>query len=314
MSMIPKVTIIMSTYNRAHFIVETLYSIQNQTFTNWECLIIDDGSTDNTLEVITPILEIDKRFQFIKRPESYLKGLSGCRNYGLDIAKGHYIQFFDDDDLMHPRKLELQVEPFLSSNKVIFTVCKFETFTEKDGDERILIKPNFKLYHSHIGDAILIGEIKLNSLSAFWKAEIFNHFRFDETLKYAEEWELFTRIGYHYPTNYGVVDEYLFQYRKHQNSLTLGDDFDYEKRKTSAIIRIKILDYLSKHKLHTKTSILFLAKTFLITFYNPIYVNQLIDYVKMNDRFSFKLSWFLKLGLIFAKFYSKFIGKLASWV
>lgn len=92
--MIPKVTIIMATYNRAHFIVESLHSIQNQTFENWECFIIDDGGTDNTIEVIKPVLEKDFRFQFLNRPESYKKGLPGCRNYGLDLAKGDYVVFF----------------------------------------------------------------------------------------------------------------------------------------------------------------------------------------------------------------------------
>ena len=60
----PQVTIIMATYNRVHFIVETLHSIQQQKFQDWECFIIDDGGTDNTQEVIAPILEQDSRFQF----------------------------------------------------------------------------------------------------------------------------------------------------------------------------------------------------------------------------------------------------------
>ena len=61
----------MATYNRAHFIVETLLSIQNQTYKNWECHIIDDGGTDNTVEVIQPVLLNDNRFIFNKRPEKY---------------------------------------------------------------------------------------------------------------------------------------------------------------------------------------------------------------------------------------------------
>ena len=69
----PEVTIIMATYNRAHFIVETLISIQNQTYSEFECLIIDDGGTDNTLEVITPILNKDLRFKSLKRPDNYKK-------------------------------------------------------------------------------------------------------------------------------------------------------------------------------------------------------------------------------------------------
>src|SRR5690606_7222756 len=126
-----------------------------------------------------------------------------------------------------------------------------------------IIRPEFKLKHNHVGDAILTGELKMNSLSAVWNMNILDKFRFDETLKYAEEWELYTRIGYHYPRNYVAVNEYLFKYRKHSESLTLGNDKNYEKRKTSAIIRIKILEYLTDNKLHTKKSIIFLAKTFL---------------------------------------------------
>ena len=116
------ISIIMATFNRAHFIVETLNSIQNQTFDNFECLIIDDGSTDNTVEVITPFLENDKRFKYYKRTPNYKKGLPGSRNYGLDLAKGEYIIFFDDDDIVHPLNLELCVLE-LSRNEVSF--CRY---------------------------------------------------------------------------------------------------------------------------------------------------------------------------------------------
>ena len=83
----------MATYNRAHFIAETLETITAQTFENWECLVIDDGGTDNTNEIINSILEQDNRFQFLKRPDRYKKGLAGCRNYGLDLAKGDCVIF-----------------------------------------------------------------------------------------------------------------------------------------------------------------------------------------------------------------------------
>ena len=314
MSESPKITIIMATYNRAHFILETIVSIQNQTYKNWECLIIDDGGTDNTLEVILPILEQDKRFKFLKRPKAFKKGLSGSRNYGLDLAKGDYIQFFDDDDLMHPRKLELQLEPFLKNANLNFTVCKFETLFESEVGSAKIFRPEFELEHPHLGDAVLLGNIRMNSLSSLWNINIMNKFRFDESLMYAEEWELFVRIGYQYPNNYGVVDEYLFTYRKHPNTLTLGEDSNYEKRRSSSVSGIKILNYLTENKLHTKKSILFLGRLFLVKLYNPKYINQLINYIEVNKGFTVKLRWFLKSGLVFTKFYSKFIGKLASWV
>ena len=118
----PKVSIIMATYNRAHFIVETLLAIQNQTFLDWECLIIDDGGTDNTKELITPILEQDSRFKYSKRTENYIKGLPGCRNYGLDLAKGDYIIFFDDDDIVHPQNLELCIDEL---SKKDISYCRY---------------------------------------------------------------------------------------------------------------------------------------------------------------------------------------------
>ena len=67
----PKVSIILATYNRAEYILESLYSIQQQTFTDWECLIIDDGGSDNTQEILAPILKQDTRFQYFIQVEVY---------------------------------------------------------------------------------------------------------------------------------------------------------------------------------------------------------------------------------------------------
>ena len=107
---IPQVSIIMATYNRAHLIEETLDSILNQSFINWECLIIDDGSTDNTTEVLRPYLLKDLRLRYSERTKDHKKGLSGCRNQGLELAKGDYIIFFDDDDMVHPDNLKICME------------------------------------------------------------------------------------------------------------------------------------------------------------------------------------------------------------
>jgi GalNAc5-diNAcBac-PP-undecaprenol beta-1,3-glucosyltransferase len=118
----PTVTIIMATYNRAKFIEESLITIQNQTYNSWECLIIDDDGNDDTAAVIAPILENDKRFQYIKRTDQYQKGLPGCRNYGLDLAQGEYIIFFDDDDIAHPQNLEICV---LELSNTDLSFCRY---------------------------------------------------------------------------------------------------------------------------------------------------------------------------------------------
>lgn len=214
----PKVTIIMATYNRAHFIVETLKSIQEQTFQNWECLIIDDGGTDNTFGVITPILNTDPRFQFSKRPNKYLKGLPGCRNYGLDQAKGEFVIFFDDDDIVHPNNLKINLE-VIQANEVDF--CHFQKLAYINTVPKVegtAIKIQNELTLKDI-ENVVNQKIGLASCTVLWHKKCFESIRFNESLLYAEEWECYTRIiseGF-----VGVIIENVLYYnRKHANSNT----------------------------------------------------------------------------------------------
>ena len=214
----PIVTIIMATYNRAHFIKETLISIQNQTFENWECIIIDDGGTDNTQDVIKSILENDRRFQFVKRNENYQKGLPGCRNFGLDLAKGDYIVFFDDDDIIHPDNLKIGVETLNDSG---FSFCHYQKLSfevDQPSFEKIEIV-NTKTITSNDLEKVITQEIGLASCTVLWNNDCFKTHRFNEKLMYAEEWECYNRIlseGF-----CGVeIDAVLYFNRKHPNSNT----------------------------------------------------------------------------------------------
>lgn len=218
MSAFPIVTIIMATYNRAHFIVETLQSIKMQTFQDWECLIIDDGGTDNTAEVISPILVQDNRFKFIKRPANYKKGLPGCRNYGLDLAKGEYVIFFDDDDVVHPDILKMCLE-VIEANTVDF--CHYQKLSYEVQKPPIESKPNTIQQYLTIADIekVITQEIGLASCTVMWKKQCFENCRFNENLLYAEEWECYSRLmtgGF----KGVVIDNILYYNRKHLNSNT----------------------------------------------------------------------------------------------
>lgn len=96
----PLISIIIPTYNRAYLISETLDSILAQTYTNWECIVVDDGSTDITEELALDYVRLDARFQFIKRSKDLPKGGNVCRNTGLNNAKGDYVIFLDSDDIL----------------------------------------------------------------------------------------------------------------------------------------------------------------------------------------------------------------------
>lgn len=110
------ISIIIATYNRAAYIAETLTSIANQTYEDFECIIIDDGSTDCTEEIISRFFDEDKRFIYFKRPDTVPKGANYSRNYGYTLSKGDYVKFFDSDDVMLPTHLEISMKVLQEGN------------------------------------------------------------------------------------------------------------------------------------------------------------------------------------------------------
>lgn len=242
----PKVTIIMATFNRAHLIVETLQSIQNQTYQNWECIIVDDYSSDNTKEVIEEFIKKDNRFSYFLKTAKYNKGLSGTRNQGLDIAaskNAEYIQLFDDDDIMHPQKLELQINPFLEDETLDLTFCKhrkFGNFKTIDFDLEIAEDNSTNILTNDLFWDFLYNEISLNSLGPLWKFSAIKKYRFDERLFTGEERDFYLRVFFKENINFKPVNKILFWYRKHNESVTKGSFAkDEEYRKSFRLIRFK---------------------------------------------------------------------------
>lgn len=127
----PQVSIITPTYNCARFIEETIKSVQAQTLTDWEMIISDDCSTDNTKEVIAPYLASDSRIKYICNDKN--SGAAITRNNALRIASGRWIAFLDSDDLWLPEKLERQIS-FMETNDYAFTYHEYSEISE-DGED-----------------------------------------------------------------------------------------------------------------------------------------------------------------------------------
>ncbi len=106
MSQFTQISIVVPCYNYGHYLSLTLDSVLQQTYEHWECIIVDDGSTDNSAEVAMTWVNKDPRFIYIRQDNA---GLSAARNTGLKNAKGNYIQFLDADDLIAPNKLQVQI-------------------------------------------------------------------------------------------------------------------------------------------------------------------------------------------------------------
>lgn len=135
----PKISVIIPTFNRAHIIRDTLESVINQTYKDWECLIIDDISNDNTEEVLESFLREDVRFKYFRRPLNRKKGATVCRNIGLEMASGDYIQFLDSDDVIAFNKFKVQLAALEDASPNAIATCKWGGF-------RMEIK-NAKIYN-----------------------------------------------------------------------------------------------------------------------------------------------------------------------
>lgn len=120
------VSIIMPSWNTAEFIGESIQSVINQTYKNWELIIVDDCSTDNTDEIVDDFL--DKRIKYLKNDKN--RGAAFARNRALRQAKGEWIAFLDSDDLWKPEKLEHQLK-FMKQYNLIFSYHEYEKIDEQ---------------------------------------------------------------------------------------------------------------------------------------------------------------------------------------
>lgn len=126
-----KVSIIIPTFNSSKHIKATLNSVLSQTYVNWECILIDDGSIDLTETISINYQEKDNRFQLYKRPVDLPKGPSAARNYGVSKAKGDYLIFLDADDLLATTCLDNRVAQFQQNLDCDFLVFQMERFVDE---------------------------------------------------------------------------------------------------------------------------------------------------------------------------------------
>ncbi|MCY2687856.1 glycosyltransferase family 2 protein [Salinimicrobium sp. TH3] len=305
----PKIGILLATYNRAHLIHDTLDSISAQTYENWECIIVDDHSIDSTAEVVADYCEKDPRFSYFLKDESFSRGLSGSRNFGLTIAqtrKAEFIQFFDDDDIMHPKKLELQILPFLNDSKLAFTVCTFLGFDRIEDIDFNKNESDIPIESEHLAEDFLHSRIRINSAGPVFRACLFQVQKFDEDLRYGEEWELFLRIFFKYKPEYLAIKKPLFYYRHHPWSITARQDTKVEKIGTQFVIIQKVWDFLEFHNLVTARSFPFFIKQFLFQNHNKIYLKKIQDQLHKSD----EINWFQKSKFRFVIYFHDFYLKI----
>lgn len=209
------ISIIIPTYNRVHLITQTLDSILGQTYTNWECIIVDDGSTDNTEEIVKTYCAKDTRFQFFKRPIHLPKGPNSCRNYGFEKSKGEYIKWFDSDDLL----CKVAFEKIIDIPLDVFDVQISNINYINEKSEIIDKTHNYK--SENLIEDYLIGKITFYTFSPTWNRNFLKEQiqLFDETISNLDDWDFNLRMLYQNP-KIEYIDIPLIKYRVHDASLS----------------------------------------------------------------------------------------------
>lgn len=215
----PLISIIVPCYNQAQYLGEALQSVLSQTNSNWECIIINDGSTDDTEIIAKQWCTIDKRFNYYHKKNC---GISSARNFGINKAKGAYIQFLDSDDILVDRKLELSLKEL---NGV-------------ENSDKSMVISNFRMCADNVNKSTIpycnLNSHLLNYKSVLYKwdlefsipihcglfhTSLFEEFKFPEEIKAYEDWIMWLHF-FQLATKVFFIDKPLVFYRVHSNNVT----------------------------------------------------------------------------------------------
>jgi len=207
----PLVSVVIPTRNRAQYILQALDSVFAQTFTNYEIIVVDDGSTDSTKELLDSL----KQKGTIRYEPQEWKGVSAARNYGVRLARAPYIAFLDSDDLFLPTKLEKQLRVFSLKKNLGFVHCNFSKFDNQGRDLGVRDTSRFQgqIYPNMLLEWSVLMAMPCMLMRADAIREVGG---FDEQMTWAEDLDLWRRIACRYPV--GIVSEVLVKVRVHATS------------------------------------------------------------------------------------------------
>ena len=229
----PLISLIIPCYNQGAFINEALQSVYNQTYSNWECVVVNDGSTDDSESIAIKWVNKDNRFKYFYKNNN---GVSSARNFALEKVNGAYIQFLDADDLLNSRKLELSLNALVepqSENKQI-VISNFRLFSNK-------IKNSTAPYCILISELFTFESIlyKWNESFSipihcgFFEVSLFEDIRFSENLTAQEDWVVWVEIFKLDDVEAVFLDQPLALYRQNPEGRT----------KTKSLFEDQILAY-----------------------------------------------------------------------
>lgn len=189
-----KVSVIIPCFNQAYFLPDCIASLQAQTYSDWEAIIVNDGSPDNTREVALKLLEGEPRLRYIEQENS---GLSGARNAGIAKSRGEFIQFLDADDLILPNKLYAQISLFEDQPDLAVIYSDFAFFNDGDTTAWMDSPALFKAKYGtpDMLRSLLSGNFIVVHSALTRRTEIEKLGGFDLSLGACEDYDLWLRLA-----------------------------------------------------------------------------------------------------------------------
>lgn len=281
----PTISIVIPTLNRAHLVTRAITSVLNQTYQDYEIIIVDDGSIDETERVIKRCNY--KKIIYIKHKKT--RGPGAARNTGIDATRGDYIAFLDSDDEWLPKKLEKQINLFKKNiDKIGLIYCGVQLIDQYSGNTKEKWMPRFKgyVYEKNLAANFVVSG---SSTVIVQRKALKKVGKFDESLPSCEDWDLWTRIAKHYEFDFSpeiLVNCFLHSKRVSSNfeRVRLGlklfsDKYKKEIDKQRNNVKAQHFFYLGNHFCYYGDEDLarqYLVRAFDIYPVNPLFFFSLI--------------------------------------
>lgn len=203
----PLVSVIIPCYNQDKYLNETLQSVSCQTYPDWECIMVDDGSTDDSARIIASFVAKDPRFVYIYKKN---EGVSKARNVGLENANGQFIQFLDADDLLDAQKIERSLQEIKNNKDLQIVVTNFKMISS---DSKEVFPPFCEIKNDSLTfENFLYNFFSIQLQCGFFNKKLFESIRFPESLSAQEDWVVWIKILKDNPS-YIFIDIPLAFYR-----------------------------------------------------------------------------------------------------
>lgn len=219
----PMVSVILPTYNRSAILGKSIKSVLDQTFQDFELIIVDDGSNDNTADVVKKFE--DKRIKYIKKQTN--KGAASAMNTGIRTSKGYFVSIQNSDDIWLPEKLETEIKAFQKAGPRVGVVY-VGAYRIFNGKKFYVPSPRVKKKEGKIHNQILKGNF-VNGLSLIKKDCLEKVGLYDDSLPGLEDWELYIRLSKYY--DFKFVDRPLIMAKFSPDSLSIVPSISIDSTK-----------------------------------------------------------------------------------